>query len=310
MVFHWFQMRDRLRFPDAPGDLLGAHISTRGGLATVFERAQEIDAFALAMFSKNSNQWKCNPLTIEELGAFETARTVMPHAPLLIHTSYLINLATTGLEFLTKSIIGMSEELLRAAELGSHAIVHHPGAHLGEGVEGGIDQIARTLDAIYSAIPDCNTITLLETSAGQGSCLGCSFEELGKIIARMDHKDKVGICFDTCHVFAAGYEIRTAAGYEQTIEELDRFVGLDRVGAFHLNDSKRELGSRVDRHEHIGDGHLGLDAFGFLLNDRRFDGVPKVLETPKPEEHESDRRNLRLLRSLVSTPDQLLAPSS
>jgi len=294
-------MRDRLRFPDAPGDLLGAHISTRGGLATVFERAREVDAFAIAMFSKNSNQWKCNALSNQELDAFATARSSMPAAPLLIHTSYLINLATTGLEFLTKSIIGMTEELLRAEELGSHAIVHHPGAHLGEGVEGGIDQIARALDAIYSAIPDCNTITLLETSAGQGSCLGCSFEELGQIIQRMDHKDKVGVCFDTCHVFAAGYDIRTSSGYEQTIEELDRFVGLDRVGAFHLNDSKRELGSRVDRHEHIGDGHIGLDAFGFLLNDQRFEEVPKVLETPKPEEHESDRRNLRLLRSLVSS---------
>lgn len=292
-------LRTSIRFPGAPGDLLGAHVSTRGGLPTAFERAEAIGATALALFSRNSNQWKCRPLTDDDCVAFEAARTKLSEAPLLVHTSYLINLATTNEEFLAKSLAGMAEELLRAEQLGSHAVVHHPGAHLGEGSERGIDQIARSLDAIYSAIPDCNTVTLLETSAGQGSCVGCTFEELGEIIRRMDHSDRVGICIDTCHVFAAGYDIRSASGYRRMIDEAAEHVGIERIGAFHLNDSKRELGSRVDRHEHIGKGMLGLDAFGFILNDQRFLDVPKVLETPKPEENLSDIRNLATLRGLM-----------
>lgn len=292
-------LRNRLHFPDSPGDLLGAHVSTRGGLHTAIERAEAIGASSLALFSKNSNQWKCRPLADEDCAAFLSAKSRLPRAPLLVHTSYLINLATTNEEFLAKSLVAMAEELLRAEQLGSHAVVHHPGAHLGDGIETGIDQIARGLDAIYSAIPDCNTMTLLETSAGQGSCLGCTFQELGEIIRRMDHKDRVGICIDTCHVFAAGYDIRSRAGYEQLMSEAAEHVGVDRIGAIHLNDSKRELGSRVDRHEHIGQGMIGLDAFGFIVNDARLIDVPKVLETPKPEENLSDIRNLAKLRDLL-----------
>jgi len=287
----------RFAFPDAPGDLIGAHISTQGGLHTVFERAKAIKATALAMFAKNSNQWKGKTLTADDIAVFNEKRHVRP---IVTHASYLINLATTNPDFHAKSIAAMIDELDRAERLGIHAVVLHPGAHLGAGADSGLDQIARSLDQVHAAIPDHRVVTLLETAAGQGSCLGCTFEELGRVMALVDDKRRVGVCIDTCHVFAAGYDIRTREGYEQMIGEVEQRVGVENVGAFHINDSKRELGSRVDRHEHIGKGQLGLDAFSFVVNDPRFKRIPKMIETPKTVETKSDRRNLRLLRSLMN----------
>jgi deoxyribonuclease-4 len=287
----------RFTFPDSHGDLLGAHISTKGGLHTVFDRANEIDASAIALFAKNSNQWKGKTMTDGDIATFSGKRTIRP---VFTHASYLINLATTNPEFHRKSIEAMIDELDRAERLGIHAVVLHPGAHLGAGAAAGIEQIARSLDQIHAAIPNHKVVTLLETAAGQGSCIGCTFEELGTIIELVDDKKRVGICFDTCHVFASGYELRNRDDYERTIDALEQHAGIANVGAFHLNDSKKPLGSRVDRHQHIGDGEIGLDAFAFLLNDERFRGIPKLLETPKPVEHESDRKNLTLLRSLLS----------
>jgi deoxyribonuclease-4 len=282
----------RFSFPNAPGDLIGAHISTKGGLATIFERAAAIDASAAALFAKNGNQWKGKVLTDDDCAAFTAQRTVQP---LLTHASYLINLATTNAEFHRKSIAALIDELDRAERLGIHAVVLHPGSHMGAGPNAGIDQIARSLDAVHAAIPHHRVVTLLETSAGQGSSVGCTFEELGQMIARVDDKRRVGICFDTCHVFAAGYELRTRGGYERAIDEIERYVGIENVGAFHLNDSKKPLGSRVDRHQNIGEGEIGLNAFRFLLNDARFTRIPKVVESPM----ESIPRNLSVLRSLI-----------
>lgn len=287
----------RFAFPDAPGDLIGAHISTKGGLHTVFERAAAINASAIALFAKNSNQWKGKTLTDEDVQTFASLRNIQP---IVTHASYLINLATTNPEFHEKSIAAMIDELDRAERLGIHGVVLHPGAHLEAGVDAGLDQIARSIDQIHAAIPDHQVATFLETAAGQGSCVGCTFEELGRIIDAVDDKKRVGICIDTCHVFAAGYEIRTHDGYEKMVEEVDRFVGIENVGVFHLNDSKKGLGSRVDRHQHIGEGEIGLEAFRLLLNDARFARIPKLLETPKTIETESDRRNIATLRSLLS----------
>ena len=287
----------RFAFPDAPGDLIGAHLSTKGGLHSAFERATAIEASSAAIFAKNSSQWKGKVLTDEDCALFTEKRNV---APLLTHASYLINLSTTNPEFHRKSIAAMIDELDRAERLGIHAVVLHPGAHMGAGSEAALDQIARSLDEVHAAIPNHRVATLLETSAGQGSCVGCTFEELGAIIARVDDKRRVGICFDTCHVFAAGYDIRTRDGYERTVDEIERFVGIENVGAFHLNDSKKGLGSRVDRHQHIGEGELGLEPFRLLLNDQRFVRIPKLIETPKTVETESDRKNLAALRSLVN----------
>jgi deoxyribonuclease-4 len=287
----------RFHFPDDHGDLIGAHISTKGGLHTVFGRAQEINATALALFAKNSNQWKGKELTDEDIALFQQLRTVRP---IVTHASYLINLATTNPEFHRKSIAAMIDELDRAERLGAHGVVLHPGAHMGAGVDAGLEQIARSLDQIHAALPNHKVVTLLETAAGQGSCVGCSFEELGTIMRLVDDKSRVGVCVDTCHIFAAGYDIRTRDGYERTVDDIEKHVGIANVGVFHINDSKKPLGSRVDRHEHIGDGMIGTDAFGFLLNDARFARLPKLLETPKPVEHESDRKNLAILRSLIN----------
>jgi deoxyribonuclease-4 len=295
----------RFTFPNAPGDLIGAHLSTKGGLNTVFERAAACDASSVALFAKNSSQWKGKELTDDDCASFASLRKGQP---LLTHASYLINLATTDPEVYRKAIPAMVDELDRAERLGSHAVVLHPGAHLGSGADAGIDQIARSLDLVHAAIPNHRVVTLLETAAGQGTCVGCTFEELGRMIKLVDDPKRVGICFDTCHVFAAGYELRTRDAYERTIDEMLRHVGLENVGAFHLNDSKKSLGSRVDRHEHIGEGELGLEPFRFLLNDPRFAKIPKVIETPKPIENESDVKNLRTLRSLIGEPVKRSVP--
>ncbi len=289
----------RFRFPDAPGDLIGAHLSTKGGLCTVFERARRVDARAIALFSKNASQWKAKPLEDDVCAEFRQLREELGNPPLLAHAAYLINLAATNAEFLAKSIAAMIDELERAARLGVHAIVLHPGAHMGAGIDEGLDQIARTLDAVHAAIPENRVVTLLETAAGQGSCLGRTYAELGTILKRVDDPSRLGICIDTCHVFSAGYDIRTPDGWESMVDEVEREVGIDNVGAFHLNDSKTPHGSRVDRHQHIGDGEIGLEAFAFVLNDPRFARIPKVLETPKPDEFEADIRNLATLRSLL-----------
>jgi deoxyribonuclease-4 len=289
--------KNRFQFPKTSGDLIGAHLSTKGGLPTVWDRAAAIDASAVALFAKNSNQWRGKELTPEICAEFARKRSVKP---VLTHASYLINLATTNEEFHRKSIVALIDELDRAERLGIHAVVLHPGAHMGAGAEKGLDQIARSLDQIHARIPDHKVVTLLETAAGQGSCLGCSFEELGEILDRVDDPARVGICIDTCHIFASGYDIRSREGYEKTIEQLDVHAGIENVGAFHLNDSKKPLGSRVDRHEHIGKGQIGVDAFAFVLNDPRFARIPKLIETPKTVETESDRVNIGLLRSLIA----------
>lgn len=254
----------------------------------------------MAFFSKNNNRWKGKELTPEITTQFERLRREGSGQPLMIHTSYLINLAASSDEILERSIEGMIDELRRASKLHVPGVVLHPGAHMGAGPREGIDRIARSMDRVHAALPDLDVVTLFETSAGQGSCLGCTFEELGRMIRLIEQNARIGICIDTCHIFAAGYDIRTRAGWEAAVEELEREVGIERVAAFHINDSKRELGSRVDRHQHIGEGEIGLEPFGHILNDERFRGIPKVLETPKTHPVDSDIENLARLRSLLS----------
>jgi len=294
---------NRFHFPDS-GDLIGAHLSTKGGLHTVFERATAIDASAIALFAKNSNQWKGKVLTDEDCALFHEKRNVKP---LLTHASYLINLATNNAEFHRKSLDALIDELDRAERIGAYAVVLHPGAHMGAGVDAALEQIARSFDTIHRALPDHRVVTLLETAAGQGSCVGCTFEELGRIRRLVDDPSRIGICIDTCHIFAAGYDIRTERHYERTVAEIEQHVGIENVGAFHLNDSKKGCGSRVDRHQHIGEGELGLEPFRLLLNDARFRFVPKLLETPKTIETESDRKNMATLRSLIGCSSEELA---
>ena len=292
-------MSDRFRFGSQHGDLIGAHVSTRGGLNTAFDRGDAVRANAIALFTKNNSQWAAKPLSEEDCRSFAERRSASRDVPVIGHASYLINLAAVDPELHRKAIDGLVDELKRCDRLGIGALVLHPGAHMRAGVEAGVDQIARSLDEVHRRTPGVRTVTLLETAAGQGSCLGCTFDELAAMIRRTDDPRRLGVCFDTCHVFAAGYELRTRDAYERTMDAFVETVGLENVAAFHLNDSKKPLGSRVDRHEHIGRGEIGIDPFHWLIEDERFRGLPKVIETPKseaPDEFRWDIENLDRLR--------------
>jgi len=215
------------------------------------------------------------------------------------HDSYLINMCSGNPVLWKRSVDAMAEEMERCDALGIPALVAHPGAHGGDGEEAGLERLVRALDLLAERLPHARVRILLETTAGQGTALGHRFEHLRHVLERVRRPERVGVCLDTCHVFAAGYDLRTAAAYAQTLAEFDRVVGLARLGAVHLNDSKKDLGSRVDRHEHIGKGCLGLEAFRCLLNDPRLRGLPMVLETPKGDDLREDVENLERLRALL-----------
>ncbi len=277
---------------------LGAHESVAGGLYKAFDRINAVGGEALQIFTRNQRQWKPAPLKEEEVQLFREARGKCGNMMVASHGSYLVNFATAKPELLEKSETAFILELQRCQELGIPYLVLHPGSHGGDGVEAGLSRFVAGLDgAIKKSETDIEV--LIETTAGQGTGLGAGFEELGYIMTNSEYTARLGICVDTCHIFAAGYDIRSAASYNATIGELDDKVGLDRVKFFHLNDSKKELGSRVDRHEHIGQGAIGLAGFENLLNDTRFAGLPMTLETPKSDNLAEDRENLATLRSLL-----------
>jgi deoxyribonuclease-4 len=279
---------------------LGAHMSIAGGMTEAVARARAVEATALQVFVKSSNQWAARPFATGEAKAFrEAAREAGLDRHTIAHASYLINLGSPEVGLWEKSVAAFRVELSRCDELGIPWLVVHPGAHVGSGVDAGIARVAEAVRRAFGGSDRPATGVLLEITAGQGSTLGASFAELGRILERAGHADRVGICFDTCHALAAGYEIRTADGYATTMAELDREVGLDRLHAFHLNDSKTDLGSRRDRHEHIGKGFVGLEAFRKILADRRFRDLPMVLETDKGDDLAEDRMNLSVLRSLL-----------
>jgi deoxyribonuclease IV len=279
-------------------------MSIAGGLYKAVERAEAVGAEAVQLFSKSSNQWKAKLLTDEIVEQFQTTLGESTVTAPIIHDSYLINLASPKDELWEKSIAAFQEELERATRLAVPYVVTHPGSYTSSDRESGLRRIAEALDRIHDKLHSGDdadvSLCLLETTAGQGTNLGCSFEDLEEIFAAVRRPELLGVCVDTCHVFAAGYDISKSDEYEQTVESLDRCVGLDRVKAFHLNDSKKECGSRVDRHEHIGQGCIGEEAFRMLLNDARFTHVPMYLETPKGGENdqEYDLMNLARLRSL------------
>lgn len=278
--------------------LLGAHESVGGGLHLAFERIERAGGEALQIFTRNQRQWNPANLKDEEIELFRDAHDKSGRMPVTSHASYLVNLATGKEELLEKSINNLVLELQRCAQLGLPSVVLHPGSHGGDGVEVGLDRVVSGLDRTIEKA-GVEVRILVETTAGQGTGLGSRFEELGYILQNSKYPDLLGVCVDTCHVFAAGYELRTEDGYLSTIADLERAVGLDKVLFFHLNDSKKELGCRVDRHEHIGKGAIGLEGFRNILNDSRFTGRPMTLETPKGDDLEEDRENLRVLRSLM-----------
>jgi deoxyribonuclease IV len=279
--------------------LLGAHMSIGGGAHMAIERGRSIQCTAIQMFVKNNMQWFARPLLKDEIAAFLNHRQRGELSSIFAHASYLINLATTNPQFHTNSLRALSEELVRADQLELPFLVMHPGAHLGAGEEAGLNKIVESIDRVFATLPKIKTRLALETTAGQGSCLGHTFEQLAYIIDNAREPERLCVCLDTAHVFAAGYDIGNETGTRKTFRAFDQIVGLNRLAAIHLNDSKTARGSRVDRHEHIGKGKIGLDAFRFVMRARRLAKVPKVLETPKGKDLAEDVVNMKRLRGLM-----------
>jgi deoxyribonuclease IV len=283
-----------------PKLLLGAHMSIGGGVSRAIERSCSIDCTAMQIFVKNNMQWFAKPLEQAEISAFLRHAQREQLSAAFGHSSYLINLAATNPQFHTNSLRALTEELIRADQLELPFLVLHPGAHLGAGEEAGLAKIVASIDAVHACLPKKTKARIaLETTAGQGSCLGCTFEQLATIIENVSEPERLCVCLDTAHVHAAGYDISTEAATKKMFAEFDRKIGLERLVALHLNDSKTGRGSRVDRHEHIGKGKIGTAAFRFIMRDRRFRKIPKVLETPKGKELLEDVENMKTLRELA-----------
>jgi len=280
--------------------VLGAHMSIRGGVSMAIERARSIRCTAMQMFVKNNMQWFARPLTSEEIRAFLNHVQRGELLSMFAHANYLINLAATNPQFHANSIRALAEELVRADQLELPFLVLHPGAHLGAGEEAGLKKIADSVDEVFRKIPEVKTKIALEITAGQGSCIGHRFEHLAQIIANVREPDRLRVCLDTAHLFAAGYDIGSESGVKKTFHQFDGAIGRNRLVAIHVNDSKTGFGSRVDRHEHIGKGRIGLDAFRFIMRSPRFNKIPKVLETPKGKDLAEDVMNLKTLRDLTN----------
>ncbi len=281
--------------------LVGAHQSIAGGIHTAFDRARRAGCVTLQVFVKNNNQWKGKPLTDEDIASYKTAASKSNIAPVVAHSCYLINLCAVDPMILKKSREAFLDELRRCDVLGIPYFNFHPGAHLGEGEKEGIKRIVESLNWIHRQTQGSPVLSVLETTAGQGSVLGYRFEHLREIIDTVDEPHRMAVCIDTCHIFAAGYDMRTDEGYERIMRQFDEIIGLDQLVAIHANDSKRELGSRVDRHEHIGKGAIGKEGFRLLMQDERLKHIPKILETPKGKDLKEDKMNLNVLRTLAGT---------
>jgi deoxyribonuclease-4 len=282
-------------------------MSVAGGLPRAVERAIAHRCDALQIFAKNASQWRGRVVPPEEIREFRAKVRASGIQPVVSHASYLINLATTNAALRQQSFDAMGDELDRAEALGLLGVVLHPGCYTIGCEADGLELIAENLLELLRARRRGNTMVLLEHTAGQGTSLGTTFEQLASIIAKMNDHRRVGVCLDTCHLIASGYDIATPEGYASTFRQFDRLVGFERLKMFHLNDSKKPLGSRIDRHEHIGEGCLGLEPFRRIVNDRRFRDLPMLLETPKTEGRSPtqiqvdplDERNLNALRDLI-----------
>jgi deoxyribonuclease-4 len=265
-----------------------------------FDRISHVEGKSLQIFSKNQRQWRVPALTSSEIELFIKKREQWGKGPVAAHDSYLINLANPDETKANKAVGAFAEEIRRADQLAVPYLIMHPGSHVGSGTDKGLLQLTANLDRAFVEAGNAKSVVvLLETTAGQGTGLGANFEEIAYVMENSAYSKRLGVCFDTCHAFAAGYDIRSAAEYEKTFTAFDKIIGLDRLKFFHLNDSKKGLGSRIDRHEHIGKGEIGLEGFRLLMNDPRFAEHPMVLEPPKEKDLKEDIKNLKLLRSLI-----------
>ncbi|MEA3557624.1 MAG: deoxyribonuclease IV [Candidatus Thermoplasmatota archaeon] len=278
--------------------ILGAHVSCAGGVPNSVDNAVEVGCTSFQIFTKNQRQWSAPPLPEEDISAFRKKLTGSGLGPVISHDSYLINLANPKEDVHRRSIEAFADELSRCSLLGIKYLVTHPGSHLGEGEKKGIRRIVQGLDASMSLLDEEELpMVLLETTAGQGTNLGYRFEHLAEIIEGSSMEDRFGVCMDTCHSFCAGYDIRSKSSYLETMKEFDRIIGLNRLKAVHLNDTKKKLGSRIDRHANIGDGEIGTGGFSNFMNDDRLSIIPGILETPGGQE--AYRKDLKVLRSLI-----------
>jgi deoxyribonuclease-4 len=279
--------------------ILGAHVSTAGGLHKAIENGADLGCDAIQIFLRNPNQWSGKEPTESQIDLFTECWRAASIREVLVHDIHLTNLASPKRDVLGNSRKQFRSQMQLADRVGIPYIVTHMGAHLESGEAQGLKVLSCSLNLVFEQTEGGNVVILLETTAGQGTNLGYRFEHLRQIIDMSKYPDRLGVCFDTCHVFAAGYDLRTEADYHQIFEEFDRIIGLDRLLAFHLNDAKSEHNSRVDRHEHIGEGNLGIVPFQLLINDRRFENVPMIIETPKMKEMHAT--NLAVLRRLQTT---------
>lgn len=279
--------------------LFGAHESISGGVFNAIERGKTATCDIIQMFNKSNSQWRAKKIEQPELDKYfekikETGVTVSTS-----HSSYLINIASPVKDLNEKSYKSLKEEMERCQMLEIPNLVMHPGSHVGTGEESGIKRIIKNLNKLFKELKNNNVCLLLETTAGQGSNLGYTFEQIAEMIDGVKIQNHIGVCLDTCHIFAAGYPIGDPKEYKQTMKKFDDIIGLDKLRIIHMNDSKKEFGSRRDRHEHIGKGHIGIEAFRNIVNDKRLEKIPMILETPKEEDLKEDIENLKLLRSLV-----------
>lgn len=279
--------------------LLGAHMSIAGGVEFAPIQGGKVGCEIIQLFTKNSNQWDSKPLTETQINLFKENMHKNKIQLAFAHDSYLINLASPDEVLHKKSLNAFIHELERAEQLDLMALVFHPGSHVGKGEEYALQRIAESVNLAHQQTPKYGVLTCLENAAGQGTNVGHRFEHLAKLIELVEDKKRIGICFDTQHAFAAGYDLRSEESYAKVWEEFDQIIGIEWLKCFHLNDSKKELGSRVDRHEHIGKGAIGLTAFRCLMNDSRFQNLPMSLETPKEADLKEDAENLATLRGLM-----------
>jgi len=283
--------------------LLGAHMSIAGGVYNAVLDGEKAGCDVIQIFTKQSNQWKAKTLTDEDISRFLDEQKRTGVKAVCAHTSYLINLGSPDDALYEKSIEAFKIEMERCDALKIPQLVMHPGSHVGSGEEAGLKRIGDAFNRLLDAMPDGKTSICIETTAGQGTNLGYKFEQLAQIIDMVEDKNRMSVCLDTCHIFSAGYPLQDPKEYRATMKEFENIIGLKRLKVIHFNDSKKPFGSKKDRHEHIGDGELGLEPFRNIMNDRRFNKVPKILETPKSDDLHEDIENLERLRSLVKNHD-------
>ncbi|HZW38350.1 MAG TPA: deoxyribonuclease IV [Ignavibacteriaceae bacterium] len=279
--------------------LIGAHTSIRGGVSQAVDLANSLGFTAMQIFTKNNNRWAASPLMESEIEAFKTKLKSSTIKFVQAHDSYLINLCATDEQLQLKSLTAFIDEIDRCQQLDIPYLNFHPGSHCGLGEEVGIKEIANAINIAHEKTPDAKVSSMLELTAGQGSAVGYKFEHIRDIIDLIEDKDRISVCIDTCHIFAAGYDLRSKEAFDKTIKHFDEVIGLDRLKCFHINDSKKGLGSKVDRHEHIGKGMIGLEGFENLMNDKRLKHIPKILETPKEKDMHEDIENINILLSLI-----------